>query len=270
MDATIIVVGDEILSGHVRDANGHFLSVRLAATGHRLRRTTCVPDDPQEIAAAIRSDLGRLAPGFMFICGGLGPTHDDRTMEGVAQAVGLPLEPCAPIAARVRSVLDRVREAGFAGDPLGAEGLEKMALAPAGSEILPVASGVIPAVTFERGATRFFILPGPPKELEMIVTEAVEPRFLEPSGTPLSRHEVEHPFPESSLASTLTEIEVRFAAVAIGSYPLGDRVLVRIAGPADEAAAAADHLRAAIAAFEASDEGRRLLDYVHNLQRPKS
>ncbi|MGH2830702.1 MAG: molybdopterin-binding protein, partial [Actinomycetota bacterium] len=201
------------------------------------------------------------------ICGGLGPTHDDRTMEAVAAALGVPLEPCAPIAARIAQIADRVRDAAFEGDPLGMQGLQKMALAPAGAQALECASGVIPAVTVQAGDARLVVLPGPPRELEAVFRECVEPSFLDGTGAVLHREEIEHPFPESALAAALAAAESAHPAVKIGSYPLAESVLVRIAGPAAEVAGAAAVVRAAIDALHSSEDGRRLLDYMRTRSR---
>jgi nicotinamide-nucleotide amidase len=262
MNATIIIVGDEILSGHVQDANGHFIAARLAATGHKLHRISVVPDDPDRIASAMRADFDQLAPDLVFVCGGLGPTHDDRTMEGVAAGLGLGLAPCEPIVERVRAIIARVEREGFAGDPLGASGLEKMALAPAGAQFVECAAGVIPAVTLVHAHARVFVLPGPPRELQAVFGESIEPAYLRDTGTPVARLEIEHLFPESSLAGALAHIETSIPGVALGSYPLADRVLIRIAGPEEAANAAADAVRAAIVELEESPEGRRLLEYL--------
>ncbi|TMK17691.1 MAG: damage-inducible protein CinA, partial [Actinobacteria bacterium] len=135
MDAAVVVVGDEILSGHVRDANTHFIASRLAALGHRLRRATVVPDQPEDIGGAIARELadGR---GIVFVCGGLGPTHDDRTMEAAASALGRELVSNKDLADRIATIADHVRRQNFAGDPLGVATLQKMALAPEGAEAL--------------------------------------------------------------------------------------------------------------------------------------
>ena len=261
MDACCIIVGDEILAGHVQDANGHFIATRLAATGHRLTRISVVPDEPSKIVSTLRDDLSTGAE-IVFVCGGLGPTHDDRTMEAVASALGLQLEPCPPIVERVERIIAKLRSEGFAGDPLGIEGLQKMALAPAGSEFLRCDAGVIPAVSLEHDGARIVILPGPPRELQLVFVQCVEPRFLAETGDQVVRIEVEHLFPESSLAEDLRLIEDAHAGVTLGSYPLEDRVLIRIAGPETVAVAAAAAVRAAVQRLEETDEGRRLLIYL--------
>lgn len=258
MDAAVVIVGDEILAGHVRDANTHFIAGRLAALGHVLRRVVVVPDQPDDIAAMLTGELAEKRD-IVFVCGGLGPTHDDRTMEGVAQALGRRLTPNASLAERIELIAAHVKTQNFSGDPLGVATLEKMALAPEGSEALISSGWFIPAVALREEATAIVILPGPPRELEVVFRDAVEPMFLAESGTVLWRDEIEHHFPESALATALTELERDYPAVQIGSYPLEDRVLIRLAGDEDEVREVARRVHDAIERLASSDDGKKLM-----------
>lgn len=259
MDAAVIVVGDEILSGHVRDANAYFMATRLAALGHRLRRIAVVPDEPDAIAQSVGRELDAPDVEIVFVCGGLGPTHDDRTMEGLAIAMGRALVPCPPIADRIERIAEHMRGQGFAGDPLGLEGLRKMALAPEGAEMLPSSAGVIPAIALRHRDRPVVVLPGPPRELESVFRDAVEPRFLASTGQAVWREEVEHDFPESALAATLMELATAFPDLRIGSYPTEGRCIVRVAGPETSVRVAVERLRDALFTLEQSEEGQRLL-----------
>jgi len=261
MDVAVIVVGDEILSGHVQDANAAFIATRVAHHGHHLRRVVIVSDDPDAIAAELTRELQSPA-ALVCVCGGLGPTHDDRTMEGVAQALGLQLAPLDGLAQRIEEIVASVGKAGFSQSAFGVDGLRKMALAPVGAAVLPSTAGVIPAITLEHAGTRIVILPGPPRELQMVFTEAVEPTFLEGTGIVVWREELTHRFPESTFALALTELQEKFPTTSIGSYPQRDHTLIRIAGPPEEAQAVAEELRAHLLAFAESDEGKRLLDFM--------
>lgn len=266
MDASIVVVGDEILSGHVHDANTYFVASRLAALGHKLRRAMVVSDRPEEIADALQRELAEKRD-IIFVCGGLGPTHDDRTMEGVARALDRSLEPNPTLAERIETIAEHVRTQNFEGDPLGVATLQKMALAPAGAEALTSSAWFIPAVWLTEGDTTVVILPGPPRELEVVFRDAVEPRFLEGSGAIVWREEIVHHFPESALASALTELERDFPGVQIGSYPLEDRVLIRLAGDEEEVHEVAGRVHGAIEALAASDDGKRLLEFMNARRR---
>lgn len=260
MRAAIVVVGDELLSGHVRDANGHHIAERLAVHGHRLLWMAVVPDDPAIIADAVQRALRSV--DIAFVCGGVGPTHDDRTMEGVAAALGRPLERCEPIAERIEQIAGHLAREGFAGDPLGMDGLRKMAMVPQRAEVLPCSIGLIPAVTLTDDLRRIVILPGPPRELQAVFRDAVEPRFLAGTGLEVHREEIEHPFPESSVAGYLRRLVADFPEVTIGSYPMEGYSLVRLTGETGPVREAADRLRAQLREMEDSEEGRRLLGYL--------
>jgi nicotinamide-nucleotide amidase len=268
MDAAVVVVGDEILAGHVRDANTHFIASRLAALGHRLRRAVVVGDRPDEVADAVAREIAE-GRDIVFVCGGLGPTHDDRTMEGVAEALGRPLVENAVLAARIQAIADGVRSQNFSGDPLGVASLRRMALAPEGAEALECSAWFIPAVWIRQGTTTIVVLPGPPRELEIVFRDAVEPRFLEGSGAIVWREEIEHRFPESALAATLAELERAYPGVQIGSYPMEDRVLIRLAGDEAEVREVAERVRAAVDALARSEDGRRLLAFLSARRRPE-
>ena len=82
----IIVVGDEILKGQTQDTNTFFLASRLHRLGLRVRRVSVIPDDVDVIADEVRAFSGRY--GVVVTSGGIGPTHDDVTFEGVARAFG--------------------------------------------------------------------------------------------------------------------------------------------------------------------------------------
>lgn len=90
--AAIVVIGDEVLSGRVKDANGSFLCSELAAKGILVSEVAIVADDPETISHTVR----RLAPlhTYVLACGGLGPTHDDTTMKGIGQAFSYKLARC--------------------------------------------------------------------------------------------------------------------------------------------------------------------------------
>jgi nicotinamide-nucleotide amidase len=166
------------------------------------------------------------------------------------------------VAAHIEDLLVRVDREGFSGSVFGAEGLRKMTLAPDGAEVLPCSIGMIPAVTIEDPRARVIVLPGPPRELQAVFVDAVEPRYLEGTGERLWREELTHPFPESTLAAVLTELQQRYPQTSIGSYPQRDQVLIRIAGTDTDARAVVDHLRAHLEELSLSVEGRKLLDFL--------
>src|SRR5437879_13774603 len=88
----LVAVGDEILSGHTLDTNSHLLARLAFAAGRPVRRIEVVSDDLEAVAAAIRRALAEPEVERVAVCGGIGPTPDDRTFEAVALALERPLE----------------------------------------------------------------------------------------------------------------------------------------------------------------------------------
>src|ERR1700736_2828270 len=88
--SVVIAVGDELLRGYTIDSNTNWLAQRLYALGYPLRRAHIVADVREEIVAAVRGEIER-RPDCLFLCGGLGPTPDDRTLSALAVAIDRPL-----------------------------------------------------------------------------------------------------------------------------------------------------------------------------------
>ena len=100
LTAGIIIIGNEILSGKVTDTNAPFLTRELRALGVDLKRILTIPDELDEIAEAVREFGPRY--DVVFTSGGVGPTHDDVTMEGIARGLGRPLIRHPMIESRLR------------------------------------------------------------------------------------------------------------------------------------------------------------------------
>ena len=90
MESEIILVGNELLIGKIQDINGQWIIKRLLEFGHRVARITIIADDVDIIAKTVRDALKR-SPEFIFISGGLGPTWDDLTAEGISKAYDVKL-----------------------------------------------------------------------------------------------------------------------------------------------------------------------------------
>lgn len=222
MRVALVTVGDELLAGDTVNSNAAWLGTRLTATGADVERITVVPDRVADIARVVNEYHAEY--DAVVITGGLGPTHDDVTMEAVAAAVGRSLQPDD-------AVLDRLaEEGGYAREDL-AEGTTEI---PEDAEPLHNEVGVAPGCVVES----IYVLPGVPDEMKAMF-ETVQDRF---SGT--ERHVSFLPVdePESALVDRFAELRERFD-VKVGSYP-GDHVRVKIESE-DEAvvAAAVDWLR---------------------------
>ncbi|HZQ02506.1 MAG TPA: nicotinamide-nucleotide amidohydrolase family protein [Gaiellaceae bacterium] len=178
--AAIVVTGSELVRGDRRDLNGPFLASSLLGLGIEPARITIVGDEPAALEAAMREGL---AFDLLVVSGGLGPTHDDRTVELLARAagVGLELDPELEraIEARSRAVAERLRRpyADFA------EGVRKQATVPAGAVVAGLA-GTAPAFALAADGSVATVLPGPPGELQTLWPRVLE---LEPLRPVLAR-----------------------------------------------------------------------------------
>ena len=199
--AAVLVIGDEILSGRTRDANAHLAAKRLFARGCRLLEISVVPDRRAVIAGAIRR-LRTLADA-VITSGGIGPTHDDVTMEALAEAMGVPLVEHAETIARMR--------ARFGEDWL-TPARRRMARLPAGARPIVCAKTFIPGAAI--GGV--YALAGVP-EIFASQLEAILPEFGD--GRPFLREEIPVALPESSFAEALAALQARHPEVQIGSYP---------------------------------------------------
>ena len=201
MDRTagIIIIGNEILSGKVVDTNSPFLARELRSLGVTLLRILTIPDDVDTIAAAVREFQGRF--DVVFTSGGVGPTHDDVTMEGVARGLGRRVIRHPAIEGRLREYLkDKVNAARL-----------KMAEVPEGSELIVDARLGFPTVKCEN----IYILPGIPEILEQKFA-ALRERF---AASPYFLRVVYTRDSEGSIAEHLHATLAVFPDLLLGSYP---------------------------------------------------
>jgi nicotinamide-nucleotide amidase len=166
----VVVTGSELVRGERTDRNGPFLAGELLRLGIEPARIEIVGDDPGELEAALRVGLGA---DLCVVSGGLGPTHDDRTVELLARATGreLGVDPAleAEIEAISRGIAERLRRpyTDFA------EGVRKQATLPEGAVVVGIA-GTAPALVLDSGEPVFVVLPGPPSELRRLWPRALE------------------------------------------------------------------------------------------------
>jgi molybdenum cofactor synthesis domain-containing protein len=197
--AGMIVIGNEILSGKVTDTNTPYLARELRALGVTLRRIVTVSDEPPEIAAAVRE----LGPRYdvVFTSGGVGPTHDDVTMEGIA--LGLDRK-----VIRHPLIEGRLRE--FYGDKVN-EARLKMSEVPEGSELIVDGRLGFPTIKCEN----LYILPGIPEIFEQKF-QALRERFV---ATPYILKVVYTREGEGGIAQHLNATLAAFPQLLLGSYP---------------------------------------------------
>ena len=198
--AGILVIGNEILSGKVVDTNSPYLCRELRALGVDVERIITIPDNIEVIAEHVR--MMHKAYDLVFTSGGIGPTHDDMTIDGIALAFGRPLEHSESIAARL--------ERAAAGKTLNASQL-KMAQVPAGATLIDAGDLWFPLVVVEN----VYIFPRIP-ELHPKKFESARERFR---GVPFVLKRVYVTRMESEIAQHLHELLAEFPDLHLGSYP---------------------------------------------------
>jgi molybdenum cofactor synthesis domain-containing protein len=222
MRVAVVTVGDELLAGDTANTNATWLCGKLTERGVTVRRVTVLPDDTEEIASVISKHTADY--DAVVVTGGLGPTHDDVTMDAVAAAFDRDLE------RHPGAIAWLTEEGGYSADDL-AEGTTHL---PAGSRFLPNHPGVAPGAVVENT----YVLPGVPAEMKAMF-EHVGDEFAGEQRHTRNVHATE---PESELVGRLAHVLEEFD-VTLGSYP-GDGVDIKITAlDEEEAEAAAAWLR---------------------------
>jgi molybdenum cofactor synthesis domain-containing protein len=218
--ASIIAIGDELLSGYTLDTNSNWIAQRLRALGIPLKRTTQVRDREGEIVEQVRRDLADPELTVIFCTGGLGPTPDDRTFAALAQALGRRLVVEDAVRERIERRLARMVEAKLIDSAELNEGHLRMARIPADPiAVLKNRVGTAPGVVYEVDGTRLFVLPGVPPEMKAIFEEEVEAGYLA-GGSAATVRELHLQFAvEGRFWPVLKELEESHPDVAVGSYP---------------------------------------------------
>jgi molybdenum cofactor synthesis domain-containing protein len=197
--AALLVIGNEILSGKVVDTNSPFLAAELRKLGVDLERILTIPDEVDLIAREVRAMSE--AYDFVFTSGGIGPTHDDLTMDAVAKAFDRQLE-------LNLSMMERMER--HQGTPPN-ESQRKMALIPTGSQVIDAGDLWFPVVIVEN----VHIFPGIPSLLQKKF-RSIQDRFR---GVPFQLRRIYVTKNESDIADQLNDLLVEFPDLMLGSYP---------------------------------------------------
>jgi molybdenum cofactor synthesis domain-containing protein len=201
--AAAVVIGDEILSGRTEDRNVAQLAVWLNRQGIRLSEVRIVPDRSQAIVAAVNA----LRPDhdYVFTTGGIGPTHDDITVDSIAAAFGVPVI--------VHPEARQILEDYYRDRPLGlTEARLRMARVPSGAELIPNPTSGAPGVKIGN----VFILAGVPN-IAKAMLEALDGKLE--GGRPIVSITVRAHTAESDVAELLKAVEDEHPGASIGSYP---------------------------------------------------
>ena len=180
MNAEVITIGNEILSGRIVDSNSAFIGARLSGIGIPLAWITSVGDDRDRIAQAFEQAMARA--DVVLVTGGLGPTHDDMTKHVFAELFGRKL-------VLNEEVLERVRERfAHRGIEMPSSNVDQ-AMVPEGVEALENQWGTAPGLHLEEAGKHVFLLPGVPREMKGLLEQCVLP-ILERAGfgRPILQH----------------------------------------------------------------------------------
>jgi molybdenum cofactor synthesis domain-containing protein len=200
--------------GKVVNTNASWLADKLTRLGVAVKRIIVVGDDLDEISSCVKEALSR-KPSFIITTGGLGPTYDDKTLEGLATALGRKLAIHPEALEMVRRKYERIGE-GLT------EARIKMARIPEGSEPLHNPVGTAPAARISYGSTIIYALPGVPREMEAIFNETVSKEVLSLSGFKIAEYHVRIVgVMESALAPIISRVKEHYPEVYVKSHPKG-------------------------------------------------
>jgi molybdenum cofactor synthesis domain-containing protein len=244
-----LVIADEILGGHVHESNSHWLSQQVKPLGIKFARVEICSDDLPDIVASVRRFTNDLDLDYVVTSGGLGPTPDDRSMEGIAKAIGRPLVAKPEHVAWMRERTRIGHKLGYFDSPEPNAGLLKMCKLPEGAEAMPnelgTALGAI--VTAGPKPTTLFTLPGVPREFYRMFDQSVRPRLT--AGAPIHTEDLVLYTEESRLFPILESLEKEFPGVVLGSYPERGRIRIRATGPQGRARDLIAKMRAAASKY---------------------
>ncbi len=197
----ILIIGNEVLSGRTREANAWFAAKTLFDVGCKLSEVVIVPDVHEQIVASLK----RLQQSYdaVITSGGIGPTHDDITMQSIADAFDVPL---LEHTETIQLMTD------YFGEQALTEGRRRMARLPQGAAPIICEQSICPGAHINN----VYVFAGVP-HIFASQLESVLPHFS--TGQAFFRSEIEANLPESSFAHELSDIQNEYADIEIGSYP---------------------------------------------------
>ena len=196
MNAEILVIGDEILLGLITDTNSAYISRRLAQYGVAVTRITKVGDQTEIIADALRASSSRAS--LVISCGGLGPTHDDKTRDAAALFLDVSLQLNENALKEIETLYLKAGRTMSAANRV-------QAMIPEGAMYLSNERGTAPGLHFIKGDTAFFCFQGVPKEMEWMTENYLIPFVQKKPSSHVVRYKTIRTtgIPESNLFETL-------------------------------------------------------------------
>ena len=201
VNAAILIIGNEILSGRTQDTNTGTLANWLNSIGVKVNEVRVVPDTEKKIIDTL--NVLRAENDYVFTTGGIGPTHDDITAQSVAKAFGLKYE--------IHKEAFKILEAYYKPGEFN-EGRQKMVWMPQNAELILNPTSGAPGFSVKN----VFCLPGVPSILKSMLG-GLKNRIV--GGKPILSHTISLRTVESEIASSLTKVQDKNKEVEIGSYP---------------------------------------------------
>ena len=215
VNAAILIIGNEILSGRTQDTNTSTLATWLNSIGVKVKEVRVIPDIEKTIIDTL--NVLRKENDYVFTSGGIGPTHDDITAESVSKAFGLKYE--------INKEAFKILEAYYQPGEFN-EGRQKMVWMPENAKLILNPTSGAPGFNVEN----VFCLPGVPSILKSMLG-GLKNRIV--GGEPILSHTISLKTVESEIANSITQIQDQNKEVEIGSYPffhagkLGVSIVIR-------------------------------------------
>ncbi len=202
LTASLLIIGNEILSGRTQDTNTAWIAAKLAERGIKLVEVRIVPDIEHVIISTVHELRQKV--GYLFTTGGIGPTHDDITSETMAKAFGVPYE----LNTEARQILLGYYKTE---DQLTPARL-KMAHIPKGAKLIENPVSGAPGFQIEN----VYVMAGVPRIMQAMF-DGLLPEMA--TGHPILSNTITCDLPESKIAETLANIQKQYEMIDIGSYP---------------------------------------------------
>ena len=270
--AAIVVTGSELVRGEREDRNGPFLAAEVLRLGLEPERITIVGDRPADLERALADGL---VADICLVSGGLGPTHDDRTIEVIAKAAGRKLVVDEALESEIAEVSRMIAERLRRPYSEFTVGVRKQATLPEGATSLGLA-GTAPGVVLETDGCVVVALPGPPRELRRLWPRAVE---SEPVRRVLKRAPARGRYvlrffgtPESAVAQALADAggdgDGVEATICAREFEIHVDLVVE-PGAEERAAALAGALRGSLGRYLFTEDERSIAEIVLDLCRER-